>query len=236
VKEDSPVSDMIKPPADMPAELIGERSSDITRPVPAKAAETLSAEETVLATERQVEPKKIVQAKKTEETGGDLPQFKAVAQAPSKAEPARLAEVRPEAGVRRKEVIDQVMTAMRGAQLRNQSEVRVRLEPQELGEVWIKVTNQGGTLAADFKVTTDFARAAIVEKLPELRQGLVDQGIKVSTMTCDLGQTMGGQSGQSHDRRDYRPVYQNFLRDHTPAVREIPRAKAYASTGLDMIA
>ncbi len=59
------------------------------------------------------------------------------------------------------------------------SEVRVRLKPEHLGEVSLKVTMQEGELAARLDVSVPAVKAALDAQLPQLREALASQGIEI---------------------------------------------------------
>lgn len=59
------------------------------------------------------------------------------------------------------------------------SEVRVRLKPEHLGALSLKVTMQEGELAARMDVTVPAVKAALDAQLPQLREALASQGIEI---------------------------------------------------------
>lgn len=59
------------------------------------------------------------------------------------------------------------------------SEVRVRLKPEHLGELSLKVTMQEGELAARLDVSVPAVKAALDAQLPQLREALASQGIEI---------------------------------------------------------
>jgi hypothetical protein len=102
-------------------------------------------------------------------------------------------------------VIDQVLRSFHVIKQGRESEVRIHLEPRELGDVWLRVSSRQGELSADFRVSTEVARSVIQERLGELRQGLMDAGMKVSHLSIGMGLSW-------HQNRGDQPRMPSFWR------------------------
>ncbi len=77
------------------------------------------------------------------------------------------------------------------------SEVRIRLKPDHLGEMRIKLSlARGGVMVAEFAVQSEVVREIISSSLPQLHTALQDQGTNVAEMTVNIG---FGQENSSHD-------------------------------------
>jgi flagellar hook-length control protein FliK len=75
--------------------------------------------------------------------------------------------------------------------------VRIRLSPPELGSLHLEISVQNGTLSAHLQAETPAARDLLLHNLPELRQRLSQQDIKVDRFDVDLMErSPGGTSGQ----------------------------------------
>ncbi len=76
------------------------------------------------------------------------------------------------------------------------SEVRIRLKPDHLGEMRIKLSLARGVMVAEFAVQSEVVREIISSSLPQLHTALQDQGTNVAEMTVNIG---FGQENSSHD-------------------------------------
>jgi flagellar hook-length control protein FliK len=92
---------------------------------------------------------------------------------------ARPAEVDPARFLAR------VARAFESAQQRD-GEVRLRLHPAELGSLSIVVKVQEGGLMARVQAETPEARLILVDNLPQLRERLAEQGIRIDQFDVDL--------------------------------------------------
>ena len=66
------------------------------------------------------------------------------------------------------------------------SEVSIKLEPESLGSVVLKVASQGGKVSAEFNGRTQDARAYIESALPQMREMLTGSGISMQNMSVNL--------------------------------------------------
>jgi hypothetical protein len=88
-----------------------------------------------------------------------------------------------------------------------ETELRVRLDPPELGTVKVKIVSTGGDVRAELQVTSDAVRRVVESQLPELRQKLEDAGVRVQRMdvTADsAGTSNGTNAGTARDDRGGR--------------------------------
>jgi len=100
--------------------------------------------------------------------------------------------------------VERVVSAVRTSASQGGVEVRLRLHPESLGDVHVRLRWERGALTADLEAATPAAREALEGGLGTLRNALTDQGIHVErlhvTMRLDVearsqGQQPGRQAG-----------------------------------------
>jgi len=79
------------------------------------------------------------------------------------------------------------------------SEVRVRLKPEHLGELSLKITMQEGELTARMDVSVPAVKAALDAQLPQLREALASQGIEIRRFDV----VADGQGNAQHEQRRF---------------------------------
>jgi flagellar hook-length control protein FliK len=107
-------------------------------------------------------------------------------------------------------VVDQIL---RGAFLNtvgSTSTVRLRLVPEELGDVSVKLTIEGSSVSAQVMAQTPAAHDALVAGQGQLTRALADAGLKLTSFNVDLAggfasfqqqqQQQSSQQGQSNGR------------------------------------
>lgn len=82
-------------------------------------------------------------------------------------------------------------------------EVRVRLEPESLGDVRVAVRWDGGTVSARLEVGTAAVREVLESHLPALRKSLQEQGIPIQQMEVGIRRDPGGGG---RERDPWRPT------------------------------
>jgi len=96
-----------------------------------------------------------------------------------------------------------------------QSEVKMRLQPEHLGELQMNLTLQDGKVTAQFLTANQEVKENLESNLPQLKQGLQDQGIKVEKLTVliaggDLHFNQGRKNenftGNSKSGRNWRKI------------------------------
>ncbi len=81
--------------------------------------------------------------------------------------------------------------------------IRLRLSPPELGSVQMEVTLHKGVLSARLETETPTARAVLLDNLPQLRERLAEQGLRVESFEVDVSRRDTGDSQhQPHDFRE----------------------------------
>jgi flagellar hook-length control protein FliK len=90
------------------------------------------------------------------------------------------------------------------------STVRMRLVPEELGDVSVKLTIEGSSVSAQVMAQTPAAHDALVAGQGQLTRALADAGLKLTSFNVDLAggfasfqqqqQQQSSQQGQSNGR------------------------------------
>ena len=77
----------------------------------------------------------------------------------------------------------------------------VKLKPEHLGELTLKVTVENGVISAAFVSTNQEVRSILEASLPQLKQELSNQGLKVDT----VGVYTGSSQFFANDRQPATP-------------------------------
>ncbi len=93
-------------------------------------------------------------------------------------------------------IVDQLVRGMQIQTANGTSEVRLRLDPEQLGDVSIKLVVSGGTVDASITAGSAAARDALAGGQAQLARTLADAGLKLQSFTVGLA---GGGFGQRQD-------------------------------------
>lgn len=80
------------------------------------------------------------------------------------------------------------------------SELRLRLVPDSLGTVTMKLTVSGSNVSATAIAQTPDARNALVANQQHLTRSLADSGLKLTSFNVNLSSDLGQHDGRNHDR------------------------------------
>ncbi len=99
-------------------------------------------------------------------------------------------------------VIDQMLRGMQVRTADGQSEVRLRLVPEQLGDVSVKLVVSGGSVDATITANSAAARDALAGGQSQLARTLADAGLKLQSFSVGLagGGLAGDRDGSSSDR------------------------------------
>ena len=100
------------------------------------------------------------------------------------------------------EVVQQVSQALQSHRAPAGSEIRVRLVPENLGEVHIKIAVKDGTLVAEIRASSEVTREILSRETHKIQAMLLDTGAKVEHVVVRTG-GFGGEAFQS-DRSNQR--------------------------------
>lgn len=103
-------------------------------------------------------------------------------------------------------VVDQVVKGLSLQVNGDNSEIRVRLVPESLGEVTVRVRMEEGRMQAQVEVSQASVKAALETQLPQLRQSLHARGIEVQRLDVSYAgdrpaQESGGGQGDRRQRQ-----------------------------------
>jgi flagellar hook-length control protein FliK len=81
-------------------------------------------------------------------------------------------------------------------------EIKMKLSPKELGELFIKVKYNSGNVIIDITAPNEAAHAGILSRMADLRESLAARGMNLETVEVNSGNfEHGGQSGGSYNAR-----------------------------------
>jgi flagellar hook-length control protein FliK len=112
-----------------------------------------------------------------------------------------------------KSVADQVIKGMALQVNGENSEVRIKLVPESLGEVTVHVRMEGGKMQAQIDVSQVGVKSALEVQLPQIRQSLSERGIDVQRLDVSFGgdhpaRESGGGQGDRRQRQGSRRAYE----------------------------
>jgi len=85
------------------------------------------------------------------------------------------------------EVIQQIVDQVKVDVTADSSEIKIRLKPEHLGEVTMKIVSQNGVIAAQFQAENQRVKEIIESQFSQLRNTLSAQGINVSQLSVSVG-------------------------------------------------
>nr|MDQ6942184.1 flagellar hook-length control protein FliK [Candidatus Eremiobacteraeota bacterium] len=94
-------------------------------------------------------------------------------------------------------VVDQILRGMAIRTTDGQSEVRLRLVPENLGDVSVKLIVSGGSVDASIVAHTADAQSALAGGQNQLAKTLADAGLKLQSFTVGLAGDFSGNRDQS---------------------------------------
>ena len=81
-------------------------------------------------------------------------------------------------------VVDEMRVAFRG----NKTTFDIKLEPESLGKLSVRINSENGVFNASFYVDSQKAKQAIENDLHILRQSLLEQGVNIQEINVQVGQ------------------------------------------------
>ncbi len=121
-------------------------------------------------------------------------------------------------------VVDQILRGMAIRTTDGQSEVRLRLVPESLGDVSVKLIVSGGSVDASITAHTADAQSALAGGANQLAKTLADAGLKLQSFTVGLA------GGNFADARDQSRQHDAWTR---PGSRRIAGASAVDADASD---
>ena len=126
-------------------------------------------------------------------------------------------------------VVDQVLRGMAIRTTDGQSEVRLRLVPEQLGDVSIKLVVSGGSVDASITAHTADAQSALAGAQTQLAKSLADAGLKLQSFNVGL-------AGSFADTRDRSRPNDESTRPSTRRIGAVEAAEADAPADPSLLA
>ena len=109
-------------------------------------------------------------------------------------------------------VVDQVVKHLAMQVNGENSEVRIKLQPESLGEVTVHVKMESGKMQAQIDVSQAGVKSALEMQLPQLRQSLSERGIDVQRLDVSFGgdhptRESGGGQGERKQRQGSKRMF-----------------------------
>ncbi|MEW5899221.1 MAG: flagellar hook-length control protein FliK, partial [Bacillota bacterium] len=105
-------------------------------------------------------------------------------------------------------LVIQVLQQAAGKSFAGETRLRLKLEPEHLGELVIRLVYRAGEVSAYFQASSAQAGEAIEHSLPQLREALAGQNLHLQNVSVSIGQESDflprenyGQTGYSYPRR-----------------------------------
>ena len=127
-------------------------------------------------------------------------------------------------------VVDQILRGMAIRTTDGQSEVRLRLVPENLGDVSVKLIVSGGSVDASITAHTAEAQTALAGGQNQLAKTLADAGLKLQSFTVGLA------GGSFADARDQSRPNDPWSRANTRRIGGVHSADTPESDDLDQLA
>lgn len=93
-------------------------------------------------------------------------------------------------------IIDEINVAYRT----DKNTINIKLEPETLGQLTVKIQSENGVIQASFIVENERAKRALEEQIQQLKDTLVQQGVNVSDINVQVG----------HNQEDY-DLHRNIM-------------------------
>lgn len=81
-------------------------------------------------------------------------------------------------------IIDEINVAYRA----NKNTINIKLEPEALGKLTVKIHSESGIVNASFIVENERAKRVLEEQIQQLKDTLVQQGVNISDINVQVGQ------------------------------------------------
>jgi len=127
-------------------------------------------------------------------------------------------------------VVDQILRGMQIRTTDGQSEVRLRLVPEQLGDVSVKLVVSGGSVDASITAHTVDAQSALAGAQTQLAKSLADAGLKLQSFSVGLA------GGSFADPRDQSRPNDQSTRPAARRTGAVEAAEADASPDPSLLA
>ncbi len=115
------------------------------------------------------------------------------------------------------------------------TEMVIRLKPEHLGELTLKITVEAGLVNATFHSNNSDVRSAIEASLPQLKQDLVNSGLKVDNVGVytSLDQSASQQHNSSQPQPQLTPSRRATAESFDDAAQLVEEAQRTSDDGVD---
>ncbi len=96
-----------------------------------------------------------------------------------------------------KTIIEQLVHSLSLQLNDNRTQIRILLQPETLGEIFVKVKMENGRLQAEIDVTNPTTKALLEANLPQLRDSLLNRGIEMQKIEI-VGNTLTSANDQEN--------------------------------------
>ncbi|MDU2066229.1 MAG: flagellar hook-length control protein FliK [Sporomusaceae bacterium] len=131
------------------------------------------------------------------------------------------------------QIIDQVKLVNRS----QNTEMVIRLKPEHLGELTLKVTVEQGAVTASFHSGNSDVRAVIESSLPQLKQELTNSGLKVDNVGVytSLNQFMSNQERPTQQQQKPKFSYKGNKDNFEETVEAVTKPVVTEADGVDYL-
>lgn len=134
-----------------------------------------------------------------------------------------------------REVVDQVINKIKITDADNLKSIEIKLEPEQLGKLTLKVVMENGVLTAKLIAESEKVKAAIQSNISELKDSMLEQGINITAVDVSVDSEAQGEQGNQdgfeaalRSRRISSAVFNDILED--TAINEIDANNPYIDT------
>lgn len=130
---------------------------------------------------------------------------------------------------------DTIVKMMETGKDGNAEMMKVKLFPEELGEVNIALKMEAGKLTARIQVDNDVVKALFTEKLNELNSNLVKQNIRLDSINVDLNMNSGNNNSFNF-QESFNQQRGSLFRKNQPSFSGTSNLKEAARASKQMVA
>jgi len=119
-----------------------------------------------------------------------------------------------------REVVDQVINKIKVTDADNLKSIEIKLEPEQLGKLTLKVVMENGVLTAKLIAESEKVKAAIESNISELKDSMLEQGINITAVDVSVDSEAQGEQGNQdgfeaalRSRRISSAVFNDILED-----------------------
>ncbi|KYZ77290.1 hypothetical protein AXX12_03945 [Anaerosporomusa subterranea] len=129
-----------------------------------------------------------------------------------------------------RQIVDRARLYLRPA---NQSEMVLQLRPEHLGELTLKVSVESGLVSATFHSDNPEVRQVIEASLPQLKQDLSQQGIKLDSVSVFSGSEQFFDNGQRSGQQQQSVPLRKNRRELLQAIESAEEVAVSTTDGVD---